>query len=84
MEMFEALEELVAHEQDKIEEETGSAETNKSDIKIPWQEWQMSLLSCRKGARGKPINRTVLFRLRRELSQSGMVKKDQFNQWFIP
>lgn len=84
MEMLGVLEQLIAAEQDRIEEETGTDETNKSDIKIDWQMWQMSLLSCMKGARGKSINRTALFVLRRELYENGLVKKDKNNQWFMP
>ena len=84
MEMLGVLEQMIGAEQDRIEDETGNAETNKSDIKIPWQEWQMSLLGCQKGPRGKALSRTALFGLRRELSESGLVKKDHQNQWFLP
>ena len=84
MQMLGVLEEMIAAEQDRIEDETGVAETNKSDIRIPWQEWQLSLLNCLKGARGKSVNRTTLFGLRRELSENGLVQKDKNNQWFIP
>ena len=83
MQMLGVLEEMIAAEQDRIEDETGVAETNKSDIRIPWQEWQLSLLNCLKGARGKSVNRTTLFGLRRELSENGLVQKDKNNQWFI-
>lgn len=83
LEVLGVLEELVAAEQDRIEEETGSDETNKSDIRIEWHLWQMSCLSVAKGPRGKKLNRTVLYRLRAELSQNGLVGKDSKNQWFI-
>jgi hypothetical protein len=81
--MLDVLEELIAAERDKIDEEKGAGEGDKSDIRIAWQVWQMSLLSCLIGARGKPVSRTVLFRLRHELSQTGRVKKDHKNQWYI-
>jgi hypothetical protein len=81
--MFEVLEGLIAARRDEIDEAEGDGEGDKSDIRIPWAEWQMSLLSELKGPRGKPMSRTVLFRHRLELSQTGRVKKDHSNQWYI-
>lgn len=77
--MFEILEQMIAEKQD----ESGEAERDKADIRIPWQEWLLSCLSSLKGARGNPISRSVLFRMRTELSQIGRIKKDKHNQWFI-
>jgi len=75
-EFFELLEGLVAEKRDA----TGD---DKADNAVDWGEWELSGLETLKGARGGKISRSVLFRLRKELTQSGLVTASHKNQWVI-
>ncbi len=75
-EFFELLEGLVAEKQD-------GGDGDKDDNAVDWGEWELSGLETMKGARGGRIARSVLFRLRKELTQSGLVKPHKKNQWLI-
>lgn len=85
--LFGLLEQLLDARRDEIEADGSLPQPDKADMvrkaRIPWATWQMSALSCLKGARGKPLARSSLFPLRLELSNSGMVQKDARNQWFM-
>lgn len=82
-EMFDIMEQMDAVERDAIDAGEGGAESDKCDIWMPWNALQMSFLSQIKGAKGKGVGRSALFKIRQELSQAGKIKRDQQNQWAI-
>jgi hypothetical protein len=86
-EMLAALERILDAKRDEIEDDESISERDKRDmiesVKSPWKEWQLSCLSCLKGPRGKSVTRSNLFPLRLELYNSGKIKNDKLNQWFI-
>jgi len=86
--MLDVFDRLIEARTAEIEEDESLSNADKADllkrVKVPWDSWQMSVLSCQKGPRGKKLNRTALYPLRQELSDSGLVAKDAKNQWFRP
>lgn len=82
--MLDILKRLIAARQDEIEQDDNSDISDIENVRIPWAEWQKSVRLEMKGPRGSPIARQRLFILRPELSDSGLVKRDSQDQWFIP
>lgn len=86
--LFELLEAALAARRDEISEDESLSEIDKTqqiaNARIPWKLWELSILSSLKGPRGKPMTRSNIYPFRLELSNSGRVKKDNANQWFIP
>jgi hypothetical protein len=80
--MLEILEELVAAREDEIEA-AGEPVNPDKPVKIEWSEWQKAVRLRMKGPRRNPITKQRLFKIRPELSDSGLVKRDAENQWFI-
>lgn len=70
-ELMAVIEEIVA----------ARADTGEGDGSVDWTDWQDAALLVMKGHRGKPIKRTALFPLRKELHDIGAVVKGAGATW---
>lgn len=66
---------------ERMEAIGGEEEPDKADIAVTWSDWEKAGKTSLKGVRGKSINRTALFGLRLELSESGLIERVGKYQW---